>query len=256
MVKLIACDIDGTLLHGDEHEIAPVIFDEIHRLRGKGIIFCPASGRQYDSLRRLFAPVASELYYICENGAVVYGAGNPGEILGKTVMERSLAVRLSEDILAIPQCEVLISGANTSYICPKKQDYIDHIRYFVGNNTAVIDSPQSVPEDIIKVSAYCPGGAEQAVPLLTPSWRAHFSAAVAGEKWLDFTLADKGTGIRQLCSALNISAKDVLAFGDNYNDIPMLEAAGTPYLMTTATPPLKSRFPNQCTRVENILKTL
>ena len=54
MIRLIASDIDGTLLHGDQTEISPVIFQEIHRLRQAGILFCPASGRQYSSLRRLF----------------------------------------------------------------------------------------------------------------------------------------------------------------------------------------------------------
>lgn len=256
MIKLIACDIDGTLLQGEEHEIAPVIFREILRLHEKGILFCPTSGRQYDSMRRLFAPVADKLFYICENGAVVYGPGNTGEILGKTVMERSLAMELCWDILAIPGCEVLISGANTSYICPKKQDYIDHIRYFVGNNTAVIPSPEAVPEDILKVSAYCRNGAQQEVPLLTPKWETYFSAAVAGEKWLDFTLADKSTGIRQLCDALDIVPEQIIAFGDNYNDVPMLEIAGLPYIMDGAVADLHSRFPNHCRRVEDVLKTL
>ena len=58
MIRLIASDIDGTLLHNGAAEIDPVIFEEIHRLKQKGILFCPASGRQYHSLRRLFAPAA------------------------------------------------------------------------------------------------------------------------------------------------------------------------------------------------------
>ncbi|MEM5781397.1 MAG: HAD-IIB family hydrolase, partial [Lawsonibacter sp.] len=77
MIRLIASDIDGTLLQNGATEIAPAIFREIDRLRTKGILFCPASGRQYHSLRRLFAPVADELAYVCENGAVVFGPGNP-----------------------------------------------------------------------------------------------------------------------------------------------------------------------------------
>ena len=46
MIRLIASDIDGTLLHNGAAEIDPVIFEEIHRLKQKGILFCPASGRQ------------------------------------------------------------------------------------------------------------------------------------------------------------------------------------------------------------------
>ena len=41
MIKLIVSDIDGTLLQDGEKDISPVIFCEIHRLREKGLIFCP-----------------------------------------------------------------------------------------------------------------------------------------------------------------------------------------------------------------------
>lgn len=256
MIRLIACDIDGTLLHNGSTTVDPVIFEHIVRLRKKGILFCPASGRQYSSLRRLFYPVADELYYLCENGAVVFGAGSPGPLLDKTVMERRLAEQLCQEIIAMPRCEVLISGANTSYLCPKQPDIVDHIRYFVGNNVAIVPSPTHVPEDIVKVSAYCRDGAILEQPKLAPRWQEHFQMAVAGVPWLDFTLADKGTGIRQLCSALNVGLDEVMAFGDNYNDLPMLELVGTPYIMDNAVDDLRSRFSRHCCRVEEVLAQL
>lgn len=69
-------------------------------------------------------------------------------------------------------------------------------------------------------------------------------------------LADKGEGLRQLCAALDIPLSEVLAFGDNYNDVPMLEAAGTAYIMSTAAPELLARFPNRCDRVADVLAEL
>lgn len=256
MIRLIASDIDGTLLQGQENTLRPELFGEIRRLREKGILFCPASGRQYSSLRRLFAPVADELTYLCENGAVVYGPGNPGPILGKTIMARPRALALCREILAMPRCEVLISGANTSYLCPKQQDIVDHIRYFVGNNVAVVPEPEAIEEDILKVSAYCRDGARQVEPRMAPRWGAEFRCAVAGEKWLDFTLADKGTGLRCLCGALGVDLAEVAAFGDNDNDLPMLALAGTPYIMDGAAPALRRRFSHSCSRVEDVLRTL
>ena len=181
MIRLIASDIDGTLLHNGAAEIDPVIFEEIHRLKQKGILFCPASGRQYHSLRRLFAPAADELTYLCENGAVLFGPGNPGQLLGKTVMERERALALAHQIMDIPACEVLISGVNTSYLCPKKRDVVDHIRYFVGNNLAILPTVEDMPEDIVKVSAYCPQGAVEVQPVLGPKWENTFHHAIAGE---------------------------------------------------------------------------
>ena len=60
-IKLIACDLDGTLLHPGEREPRPEAFELIRELHRRGIVFMPASGRQYASLRYLFAPVADEL---------------------------------------------------------------------------------------------------------------------------------------------------------------------------------------------------
>ena len=59
MIRLIACDIDGTLLRGTQREISPAVFREVVRLGKQGVRFCPASGRQYHSLRGLFAPIAT-----------------------------------------------------------------------------------------------------------------------------------------------------------------------------------------------------
>ena len=157
LIRLIASDIDGTLLLNGATEIPQEIFYQIDRLERKGILFCPASGRQYSSLRKLFAPVADRVPFLCENGAVVYGPGNPGPVLSKTAMGRSLAEELCRDILALPGVEVLISGANISYLCPKDPAEGELVHYFVGNNTTQIPAPEEVPEDIVKVSAYCPG---------------------------------------------------------------------------------------------------
>lgn len=256
MIRLIACDVDGTLLQGEDTAVSAVIFQEITRLRGKGILFCPASGRQYSSLRRLFAPVADELMYLCENGAVIYGAGQPGPVLGKTVMDRAKAVALARDIIAADECEVMISGADTSYLCPKQDDITVLIRDFVGNNVAVISDPEEVPEDIIKVSAYCRRGSAQEEHGPLSRWSGQFRMAVAGVPWLDFTLADKGTGLRQMCAAVGISPEECMAFGDNFNDIPMLETAGTPYIMESADEALRRRFSRRCQRVEEVLAAL
>ena len=256
MIRLVASDIDGTLLLGGAQAIDPEIFRQIARLREKGILFCPASGRQYDSLRRLFAPAAGELAYLCENGAVLFGPGSPGPLLGKTAMDRTLALQLCRDILDHPECEVLISGVNTSYLCPKNRDIVDHIRYFVGNNICLLSRPEEVPEDLVKVSAYCRLGTEGPRQALVPKWGEVFRAAVAGEKWLDFTLADKGTGLCALCAATGVTPAQVLAIGDNYNDLPMLELAGAPYIMENAAEDLRRRFPRRCARVEALLAQL
>lgn len=252
MIKLIASDIDGTLLQNGEREISPRFFREAERLMDAGVAVCAASGRQYQSLYDLFAPTADRMYFICENGAVVYGPGK--QLLSHTIIDREISLRLCRDILDIPDCEILISGTNVSYLCPKCADYVDHIRYFLGNNVAVLPSPEAMPEDFVKISAYYTPGAVQIEPILKPKWQDVFQVAVAGPAWLDFTIADKGTGIRALQNALNLQPEEMMAFGDNYNDIAMLDAVGHPYLMASSVEALRKKYPTQCSRVEDVLE--
>ena len=218
MTRLIACDIDGTLLHGYGAQIDSEVFAQIERLAALGIYFCPTSGRQYTSLRRLFAPVAGSLYYICENGAVIFGPGSPGEVLCK-----------GGEIVTI-------------------------MRDTVGNNVTILASPDEVPEPIVKLAVYAPAGAEAVEPILAPRWSRHFRTAISGAAWLDFNSTDKGSGLRRLCEKLGVPLADVIAFGDSGNDVSMLETAGTGYIMSTAAPHLLERFPRRCKRVQDVLK--
>ena len=255
MIRLIASDIDGTLLPYGEPAIPEDIFEEIRRLERRGILFCPASGRQYTSLRRLFAPVADKVPFLCENGAVVYGPGSPGPVLGKTVMERTQAERLCREIVAMRGVEVLISGQDTSYLCPKEKE-IRLVMEGKGNNVVLVPRPEDVPEDIVKVAAYCPDRIGETWKTLSRRWGGRFQTAVAGAEWVDFTVADKGTGLTRLCAALGVGLDEVMAFGDNFNDVPMLSAVGQPWLMEGADPDLKERFPAHCENVVDVLRTL
>ncbi|MEG2931337.1 MAG: HAD hydrolase family protein [Ruthenibacterium sp.] len=65
MIRLVASDIDGTLLQGGAQQIDARLFALIDALRAKNILFCAASGRHYASLRRLFAPVEDSFLYSC-----------------------------------------------------------------------------------------------------------------------------------------------------------------------------------------------
>ncbi len=254
MIRLIASDIDGTLLPYGEEAISSEAFFHIRRLADKGVLFCPASGRQYTSLRRLFAPVADRVPFLCENGAVIFGPGSPGPVLSKTVMDRAQSLELCRHILALQGVEVLISGEDTSYLCPKEGDILP-LMEGKGNNIALVARLEDVPEDIVKIAAYCPGRLEETWSAMSRRWGEQFQVAVAGEDWVDFTLADKGTGLTRLCAALGIPPDEVMAFGDNYNDLSMLRMVGRPYLMETADPALRPGFA-LCRRVEEVLAEL
>ncbi|POP32319.1 Cof-type HAD-IIB family hydrolase, partial [Lactonifactor longoviformis] len=70
MLKMIASDLDGTLLQDGKRDLEPEMWELVHRLTQMGILFVAASGRQIPNLERLFAPVREEIAYIAENGCL------------------------------------------------------------------------------------------------------------------------------------------------------------------------------------------
>ena len=61
MIKLIASDLDGTLLQNGSQELTPRAIKLIHEITQKGIRFAAASGRQYDNERRVFHEIKDEI---------------------------------------------------------------------------------------------------------------------------------------------------------------------------------------------------
>ncbi len=233
-VLLIASDIDGTLLTGQEERLEDGIGEVIERLYRKGIMFVPASGRQLRTLRKLFQGTEHLLHFITDNGSLIYGKGDH-PLLSYTEMDRDLAIELAYDILSHGDVEVLISGNDMSYLIPKGKEIVHLISDVVGNNVTIINRPEDVAEPIVKVSGFDLRGASVLEGEMKAGWEDHFSVAIAGLYWLDFNLADKGTGISELAKMLSIPLSSVMAFGDNYNDMPMLMKVGHPYLMSTSS---------------------
>ena len=87
MIKLIATDVDGTLVKDGTMQIDHEYMTVIKELVQKGIIFAVCSGRQFISERKLFAPVKDQLLYITDGGTVVR---TPQEILMVHTMPRDV----------------------------------------------------------------------------------------------------------------------------------------------------------------------
>ena len=108
-IKMICSDIDGTLLQYGRKKLEGEIFDQIRALHDRGILFCPASGRQYTSLRLLFEPVADCCVFLCENGGVLF---KDGQCIAENPMPRALAEEIAHDLWerSDGQGEVMLSG--------------------------------------------------------------------------------------------------------------------------------------------------
>ena len=71
MIKLIATDIDGTLVKDGTLQIDAEYMTVIDKLIRKGIHVVVCSGRQFVSEKKLFSPIRDELLYITDGGTVV-----------------------------------------------------------------------------------------------------------------------------------------------------------------------------------------
>lgn len=255
MIGLIASDIDGTLMREGERIIPSALFPLIRELRVHGIYFAACSGRQYSNLRRLFAPVADEIGYICENGSLVVWQD---EILSKQVIDRKTGQALMRAILAQPDSEVLLSGVHTCYVQPKEIDYISHMRDHVGNDTTVVDDICAVEEPFIKISLYRKSGVDSALAAKFTSFAPYLVPVVGRSSWMDFLRenCDKGTALDTLCEHLHIPSNACIAFGDNENDLPLVGHAGTLYAMADGHPKLIAKADQTTMDVVGEIRTI
>ena len=253
MIKLVASDLDGTLLLNGAQSVEDSMFETIGRLLDRGILFAPASGRQMTSLKRLFAPVAEELVYIRENGALV---SYKGKTIAKTPMKRKLALEIIEDVLAQDYCEVLVSGEKTAYIKPKTKEYHDRMTKVVNYHTTLVSDFSEIQEDILKVAVCDLSGIEHSKEHFFKRWGNEAAAVVSGSLYLDFMdlKVSKGNAMKQIQQSMNILPEECMAFGDNYHDIPMLDSVGHAYVMEKAVDDIKKHSQFITANVEYTLK--
>ncbi len=253
-LKLIASDLDGTLLLDGAQELNENTCTLIRQLMDKGIIFAASSGRQYANLQRLFEPVKDEIAYICENGCLSFYRD---ECLCFEQMDDALAHELISAVMEKEGCEVLVSGKQTSWICPKDPDYYFHIRDVVHNHTTLTDDLHHIPEPYFKISLYEKGGLHD-----TGEWEKKFShrcnVSIGGGEWLDMMPmgVSKATAFAVMLERLNIRAEDTIVIGDNENDREILGMAGVPVSVCSARESIKNICRYQTDTVENLLAKL
>jgi len=123
-------------------------------------------------------------------------------------------------------------------------------------NCRIVKDFSEVKGDVTQISAISAGDMNIPAKEILPLWRDRIGAAITGEHWLDFTAAGKDKGLHLLCEHFGIPLENTYAFGDSYNDAPMLRAAAHPYLMRIAPADLKAEFATQIDDVTSVLKTL
>jgi hydroxymethylpyrimidine pyrophosphatase-like HAD family hydrolase len=94
----------------------------------------------------------------------------------------------------------------------------------------------------VKLSIYHKDNAEAIVnEWFTDKWKDKFKIASAGVMWMDVTglTADKGNSLKKLQAILGITREETMAFGDNLNDLGLLDAAEESYAIGSARDEVK-----------------
>lgn len=242
MIKLICTDIDGTLVPPGTAKINPEIFHTIRKLKEKGIIFAAASGRQCESIMKLFEPVKQDIIFIGNNGAVVMCRD---QVMSSFPLEAEDVNQLIKDIREIKGCSILASAATCGYVEPQDKEMADWLIHGYRCDMKIVDNLLTdMPEDIYKISLYHSVDAEGvAAKTFIPKWENHerIRTVCAGKEWIDSISVEvnKGNAIKAIQKSLNIRPSETMAFGDELNDIEMLLQAEFSYAVGNAREEVK-----------------
>lgn len=255
MIQYIASDLDGTLLPEGAWEIDPEVFDLILKLKEKGVRFIAASGRQYYSSRILFEPIKDEISYISENGSLCI---HNGEVISRSLIDRELGLRIIDATREYDGCHVLLSCESRHYTDSKSHEFLHYMRECIRADIEVVDDLHHIEEPFLKLSICDFNGTDRLAAFLRERFETEIRIVTAGDYWVDFLApnTNKGTTLLTLLKHLGIDPKNGVTFGDQYNDIDMLQAAGTSYAMATAVSGVSDYATHVTDSVPKILKEI
>lgn len=235
MLKLIASDLDGTLLDAYGQSPDPELFKLILEFKKKGVRFVAASGRQFQNMRRLFAPVKDDISYIAENGALSWDTS--GFTVGECI-PRQTAVEIMNAIQTSGHGEIALSCQHTVYLDQKRTDFVDFLQNTVQYDTTLTQDLLSIEYPILKIALFSPDGSEAYIDHYQKLFGSRVKVVTSGNVWIDFIApsVDKASALSMFCQKYDILREECVAFGDQYNDLEMLKFAGTSYAMTNCAP--------------------
>jgi Cof subfamily protein (haloacid dehalogenase superfamily) len=260
MIRLIAVDIDGTLL--DSRGRLPEVHHEaLSAAAARGIAVALVTGRSFHFTRPIVDRLLLPLTVIVNNGAVV--KRRDGTTVSRQVLPRDAArdvltrTRGFEDSVAIVFDRA--DAQDERQIVYERMDWTHpHRRGYYEKNKAFIASAPSSLADVLADDDPIQGmfnGAVEPMRALVRDLRAaptadRYSVAITEYELRDFSLVDvnaagcsKGTTLASWASAEGYDREQVMAVGDNLNDLEMLDFAGTAIIMGNAADAVKNARP-------------
>jgi hypothetical protein len=253
VIRLLAVDIDGTLLDGrgrlpDAHR------DALLAASARGIEVALVTGRAFHFAKPVADLLPMPLTLIVNNGAVV--KKKSGETERRLVLARAAARRILAETVAYEDSVALVfDRTDDRQIVFERMDW-SHVnrRGYYEKNKAFITRAAPLgdvlSDDPIQVMF---NGGVEAMRTLVASLRslpiaAEYTVAVTEYQARDFSLVDvngagcsKGSTLAGWAATRGMTAGEVMAVGDNLNDVEMLDFAGTAVVMGNATATIKAR---------------
>ena len=251
-VRLIALDIDGTLLD-NRSQLPEVNRRAVAEASARGIEVALVTGRRYDFAMPIARQFDCPLTMIVNNGALVRssrGETHRVQLLPRNVAERVLHAtsqfRGMTSVCFDRQRENQLIFERIDWDDPLRSGYFERNRDFISEMSPL---PDCLTEDPIQVMFT--GSVEQARQIATflteLPFSGDYSLAVTLYDHRNFGMVDvispgcsKGSTLAAWVGHRGWSREDVMAIGDNLNDLEMLHYAGLPIVMGNSVPQLKS----------------
>ncbi|HEY4028222.1 MAG TPA: Cof-type HAD-IIB family hydrolase [Candidatus Dormibacteraeota bacterium] len=239
MIRLLAVDLDGTLLTVDLR-LDPRDVEAVRRAEAAGVRVVACTGRPFPGALPWVRELGLESPIVCYQGAQVRSLdggtlldhGVPHEVAMEVIRfcrERDLHVQAYRD-------DQLIVDRDR----PEAQEYARHAGmavHEVGDLDAAMGP--TTPKLVIVAD---PTVIERCLPEVRRRWAGRLYAATSLPNYLEITNpnADKRQALEWLCARLGVSHEETAAVGDGRNDEPMIEWAGMGYAVEGAPPEVVS----------------
>lgn len=246
--KLLALDMDGTVLAPDTTMTA-VTREAISQALDAGVTVVFCSGRCKDEIREFVEIFPKMRYVVCENGVCVWDI-----VTDSYVDFRGLERSVSDRILAtVEGYDVLIQlGIDGKYYL--QDGYLERLDEFgLGKYYGLLSETGGIARDLMetyrnydglvsKINFYFNKKSDREEVYQTLEaldLPVYLLSGLADNIEMNSTSAGKDVGLQALCEHLGITAEQVIAIGDNLNDISMLKFAGLSVAMGNARPEVK-----------------
>ena len=253
--RLLAVDLDGTLLNPDSR-IGTADADALHRAVDGGMAVLIATGRGFHSVMRLqgmLAELAVPAYLALHNGALVLDPS--GAELWRTAMDAEAVAAVLPPVRAAglhPMLYVGVEGGGGAEVRLVLEDAAHRSRYaqfYLRTKTEYLELAADVAAAAHRGVLGMVSFGTRAEVIAGAAALAHLDGRIASW-WGPFPSADaleavaptgtKGHAVKRLAERLGLTAREVVAIGDNSNDLEMLRYAGTAVAMANATPEVRA----------------